>query len=235
MKTTQNRKWGDEIVEVDVKLENQLLRKELSLLKAKIAVLEHDRDRNMFTGREHDLESNLSRIERNISVVEQMGSSMKKNIETLFIRQIEQDKNIMKCHEKITDVTNKIPLKIAKVEDWTEKHIERINDNLEIICDVLETNNMKAPAEGFLNWEPVYPKAVSPEASSIRNCPICKEKLEDRCIDCNCSDIDNDILCAIVKGTCSHVYHHHCILRWLKQRDVCPICYTEWEFMRIEK
>lgn len=27
-----------------------------------------------------------------------------------------------------------------------------------------------------------------------------------------------------------HWYHFHCISRWLKERETCPLCNSQWEF-----
>ncbi|ESL07696.1 hypothetical protein TRSC58_04611 [Trypanosoma rangeli SC58] len=35
--------------------------------------------------------------------------------------------------------------------------------------------------------------------------------------------------CLIVWGVCNHVFHLHCISRWLRHRLQCPICGREWE------
>ncbi|RNE97402.1 RING box protein [Trypanosoma rangeli] len=35
--------------------------------------------------------------------------------------------------------------------------------------------------------------------------------------------------CLIVWGVCNHVFHLHCISRWLRQHLQCPICGREWE------
>nr|CCC90673.1 conserved hypothetical protein [Trypanosoma congolense IL3000] len=34
--------------------------------------------------------------------------------------------------------------------------------------------------------------------------------------------------CPIVWGACSHVFHSHCISRWLQWRQHCPLCDQEW-------
>ncbi|ORC86391.1 uncharacterized protein TM35_000281070 [Trypanosoma theileri] len=35
--------------------------------------------------------------------------------------------------------------------------------------------------------------------------------------------------CLLVWGVCNHVFHAHCLSRWVRQRPVCPICGREWE------
>jgi len=34
--------------------------------------------------------------------------------------------------------------------------------------------------------------------------------------------------CWVVWGKCGHVYHHHCMTRWLSERSTCPVCGKEW-------
>ncbi|KEG11136.1 hypothetical protein DQ04_02951140 [Trypanosoma grayi] len=45
---------------------------------------------------------------------------------------------------------------------------------------------------------------------------------------------DDDVTgeCLIVWGVCNHVFHHHCISRWARQRSLCPICGREWEVVK---
>lgn len=34
--------------------------------------------------------------------------------------------------------------------------------------------------------------------------------------------------CSMVKGDCGHVYHQHCMNRWLRNRNTCPLDNRPW-------
>jgi len=60
-------------------------------------------------------------------------------------------------------------------------------------------------------------------------CPICRNNVLDQCSDCN---NDKTLECISVMGECSHVYHLHCINKWLKKNHSCPLDNSRWEFKR---
>ncbi|KAG5508773.1 hypothetical protein JKF63_05271 [Porcisia hertigi] len=39
--------------------------------------------------------------------------------------------------------------------------------------------------------------------------------------------------CCVAWGTCGHVYHYHCISRWLQMRSICPVCGRQWHLHKI--
>ncbi len=59
-------------------------------------------------------------------------------------------------------------------------------------------------------------------------CAICRNNFTDRCIECEANE-ETDKPCEISKGLCSHKFHAHCIKRWLKLRDKCPLDDQPWE------
>lgn len=69
---------------------------------------------------------------------------------------------------------------------------------------------------------------------TVDNCAICRNHIMDKCIECQSiqemRDIDEN--CSIAWGKCSHVFHMHCISRWLNTRQVCPLDNRTWEFKK---
>ncbi|KAG2378085.1 hypothetical protein C9374_008707 [Naegleria lovaniensis] len=61
-------------------------------------------------------------------------------------------------------------------------------------------------------------------------CPICKYSLFTCCIDCSARHPADVGDCQAAWGTCCHVFHMHCILKWLKFHPVCPLCNNHWQF-----
>ena len=54
------------------------------------------------------------------------------------------------------------------------------------------------------------------------------------CINC-VGDTTATEECTRAVGKCGHVYHRHCIDKWLKDHTECPLCEVTWEYARHEK
>lgn len=69
---------------------------------------------------------------------------------------------------------------------------------------------------------------------TVDNCAICRNHIMEKCIECSATqemtNIDEN--CSIAWGKCSHVFHMHCISRWLNTRQVCPLDNRSWEFKK---
>ena len=58
------------------------------------------------------------------------------------------------------------------------------------------------------------------------DCAICRQSLMEKCIECT----HNNLLetCRVEWGNCNHIYHSHCISKWSKTKNTCPLCNAEW-------
>lgn len=58
-------------------------------------------------------------------------------------------------------------------------------------------------------------------------CSLCNKEIVDRCSSCDKGKTDTK--CVIVRGTCMHAFHEHCLRNQTGTSIICPIDKTEWK------
>ncbi|CUM47197.1 unnamed protein product [Debaryomyces tyrocola] len=67
----------------------------------------------------------------------------------------------------------------------------------------------------------------------VETCAICRNHLMEPCIECQPNTLNNsNEECIAAWGMCNHAFHMHCIARWLKSRNVCPLDNREWSYQK---
>lgn len=64
----------------------------------------------------------------------------------------------------------------------------------------------------------------------VDTCAICRNQIMETCIHCNvASNSGAATNCEVTWGACCHVFHLHCISRWvLTHHRICPLDQSEW-------
>lgn len=66
-------------------------------------------------------------------------------------------------------------------------------------------------------------------------CAVCRNKLDEPSIEYQANPSIGDSGLSISYGMCGHVFHTDCIMRWLKTRQVCPLCNKDWDVTKIDR
>ena len=72
---------------------------------------------------------------------------------------------------------------------------------------------------------------ISASSLNIHNdcCPICRNQLNEKCLECVNETPSNKSECNTSVGVCNHGYHTHCITTWLRNKKTCPLDNQRWE------
>ena len=89
--------------------------------------------------------------------------------------------------------------------------------------DLPDITVVRSTAVGVWSW-----------GGGVQTCAICRNNIMERCIECEANSVQGDD-CSIAWGECNHMFHFHCVSRFMKTRGRCPLCDADWEYKEIRK
>jgi E3 ubiquitin-protein ligase RBX1 len=66
----------------------------------------------------------------------------------------------------------------------------------------------------------------------VDKCAICRNHIMDSCIECQTEESDLPVECKVAWGSCNHAFHSHCIVQWLKSKNICPLDAKPWVYQK---
>ena len=60
----------------------------------------------------------------------------------------------------------------------------------------------------------------------VDQCTICLLSFESPCSNKDCNEYRNE--CPPSIGKCTHIFHLHCVQKWLITNTNCPLCRNPW-------
>lgn len=73
----------------------------------------------------------------------------------------------------------------------------------------------------IINLSPVG-EWVFEDSEKCRICRLCKNTLTSKCIECKSKQQG----CDVIRADCKHLFHYHCIQKWIKSNATCPYCFV---------
>ena len=113
------------------------------------------------------------------------------------------------------------------------------------MCVAYRCAQAAAPSDERPVSLPLTAISIAASASASGHCPICRNLLIERCINCaGCSAYgaaepqlrqpgavrwQPHDSCSLAFGRCGCVFHHHCLEPWTLRHDCCPVHEVAWQ------
>lgn len=140
----------------------------------------------------------------------------------------------IKANEQLVDSVN--PSILTAVSNNNNNNTNIINANIKsaksnLMASKDATNNKDANKDTFFTLKKWNLVAMWSWDVECEVCAICRTPLMDSCLKCQTDNKHDD--CVVVWGDCNHSFHNCCMSQWIKSRNLCPLCQSEWHVQRV--